>query len=344
MNKKTKTILIILAVLFVVLAIFVKLLEKFEEKEPIPVAVPSGNLSDSLFVLQNNTYIPQDSLPTVISFGKIPYSVDMVNNSHVSVGNGYVFSLSQGYLTYVTCVPKNEVCAVMLKQEYAKAILINTVPEMANCSLLLEETGFLNGFEVTYSVYELGITDNVSLNYSYIVGYLLSMPDWDYDLYISVATMTYDTETLQNCKDILDMLVYTVRYDEKRAADIRNNVAITSNVTQGTQNEQEQDTITPTPAPSTTQNELPEGASTQEHLVVLRQDYANLRMEISWSNAYSNVEMILYDPTKTYFYTPVSCADGVALFYVGQVSAGTYYLEITGADYGEVSMTLKDGE
>jgi len=344
MNKKTKTILIILVVLFIILAIFVKILGTYEEKEPVPVSIPSGNLSDSLFVLQNNTYIAQDSMPTLISFGKIPYSIDMVNNSHVSVGNGYVFSLSQGYLTYVTCIPKNEVCAVMLKQEYAKSILINTIPEMANCSLLREETGFLNGFEVAYSVYELGITDNVSINYSYIVGYRLSVPDWDYDLYMGVSTMTYDTETLQNCKEILDMLVYTVRYNEERAVDIRNNVALSTTVTQDTQHGEESSGITPTQAPTASENELPEGASTQEHLVVLKQDYVNLRIEIAWSNSYSNVEMMLYDPTKTYFYTPVSCADGSALFYVGQVAAGTYYLEITGADYGEVSMTLKDGE
>lgn len=344
MNRKSKIILICLSVLFLILAIFVKVLGMYEKKEPAPVTLPPGNLSDSLFVLQNNTYIPQDGLPTKISFGKIPYSVDMVDSSYVSVGNGYVFSLTQGYMCYVSCIPKGDLCAVTLKEEYAKAVLINNIPEMANCSLLHDESGFLNGFNVTYSIYELGITDNVSVTYSYIVGYLLTLPESDYDLYLSVTTTSYNTDTLKNCKDILDMLVYTIQYDEKKASEIESTQSASPDLSQEADYDTQNNITDQQPSPTPFQSDLPEGAGTNEHLVVLKQDYSNLRIEISWSNAYTNVEMVLYDPTKTFYYSPVSCADGTALFYVGQVSAGNYYLEVTGADYGEVSMTLKDGE
>lgn len=343
MTKKQKILLSILIPLFLVLFIFVTILGQFEEEMPVEVSLPAGNLSDSLFVLQNNSYQGNDSLPLQVNMNYLPYSVDMAKVSHVSVGNGYVFNIASGYLSYVTSIPKNETCAVALKNEYAKAILIGNVPEMANCSLLYEETGYLNGFDLTYSIYELGITDNETVNYSYILGYLIDIPDWEYDIYMSVSTMTYDTGTLQNCKDVLDMLIYTVRYDTKRAQELK------QVMTQAQQdNSSQPDVPTPTEIPESSENPdddpLPEGADVNEHLIILKQDYVNLKLEINWTNAYSHVEMILYDPTKTFFYSPESCADGTAVFLLGQVPAGTYYLQISGADYGEVSMTLKDGE
>lgn len=216
MTKERKSQIIVLAILAVVLGIFILILGLFKKPEIEELIIPEGNLSNSLFDSQNTTYVPNDSFPGKYSCTMIPYTIDTVAGDGAIVDTGIVYPAGNYYF-YFSEVAKEEKTSNCVGRQFAKVLNFNYNPDEVLVETMQTEAGFLNGFGVEYQVVHLRVPgpDGQDRD-AYLTTYrLLITASESRDLIIGVATGTLSTDTLKQAKQLLDVVVPTVQFDDK---------------------------------------------------------------------------------------------------------------------------------
>lgn len=333
MKKSDKVWLIVLSILAVLLfgALFV-VRTKQAEQQKVTVELPPSTLTGSLFESQNTVYVADDGLTETLLLAHIPYQLDVPNAENAVSGNGVIYNFSSHYMMYVSELQNADKKTVL--SEYSKAVLMSATDENCTYTDVLSETGYLNGFEMEYFIMKCKISDGGVIEERCIVGYIIQIPDYDYDLVLAVGSDVYSTSTLENAKACADALVKTIQYNKELAARLEKAQELeedSENASEDSEGSVETEQVNPLPG-------IPANATTTEEVVTLTTDYENLSITVQWENADTMVDLKLYNSSKAFFYTPTSYGRGVAVFDdLGQILAGEYRMEIYGADYGELS-------
>ena len=224
MSKRSKIILAVLVVVFVILLVVNILIKAVEpEKKQEPILFPQGELVDSVFVAQNNEYVENASLGTVYNFETIPYLVDVPSGSSAKIGSGMIYQLSNGYFVYVSEYTDQYNVQDIIAAQFPAALLINYVPERTLITTQVDKVGYINGFKGEYLADALSVSDGIATQQAIVLGYALDLPEGVYfgnHIFIAAGTTNMTTDAANNCATILSAIMNTVRYDEKRDADI----------------------------------------------------------------------------------------------------------------------------
>lgn len=337
MKKSDKVWLIVLSILAVLLfgALFVVRTLQAEQQK-VTVELPVSTLTGSLFESQNTVYVEDEGLSETLLLTHIPYQVDVPDVENAVSGNGVIYNFGAHYMMYVSELQNADKKTVL--SEYSKAVLMTATDENCTYTDVLSEVGYLNGFEMEYFIMKCKISDGNVVEERCIVGYIIQIPDYDYDLVLAVGSDVYSTSTLENAKACADALVKTIQYNKELAAHLAKIEELENSEEDSSDGEVSAETGQVSPLPG-----IPANATTVEETVTLTTDYENLSVTVRWDNADTMVDLKLYNSTKAFFYTPTSYDRGVAVFdNLGQILAGEYYMEIYGADYGEVNYEFVD--
>lgn len=220
MSKRSKVILAVLCIVFILLMVLNILIKAVEpEKKQEPISFPQGELVDSVFVAQNNNYVKNDSLGSVYEFETIPYLVDVPAGSSAKIGSGKIYQLSGGYFVYVSEYTDQYNVQDIIAAQFPAALLINYVPEKTLITTQIDKVGYINGFKGEYLADALSVSDGTTTQQAIIEGYALDLPDGVYfgnHIFIATGTTNMSTEGASNCAAILSAIMKTVRYDEQR--------------------------------------------------------------------------------------------------------------------------------
>lgn len=332
MSKKSKVWLVILAVLFVCLGALLILVNQYKGNH-IEVSLPSGQLSDDLFVAQNTKYQPDKNLPLTIDLNFAPYSIDIFDANAAKVGNSTIIYIDAATNLYLSETPYEDYHSVLLS-EYAKAIYLDADMSTSGYLNLFETDGYIDGFKAKFFVDKLKICNASGSREVYVPGYVLNIPEYTDYVVIAVPTLMYDTTTLSNCEIIAAAVLNTIQFEEDRAEnfvpnEVTEEVNIVANVEETT------------PEPESTPEPAPPVIETKTQIIVIEKDFDDLFIKLSWSNPTTIDDIKIWDPSNVFFHTPESMDENGAVFEMGMCSEGEYTLEMTGPDWGEVSVTIE---
>jgi len=218
MSRKTKVCLII-AISLAALCILLYLISGFfVVKEPKAVVIPKGQLSDSVFDLQNMKYVPMSGLNRRYFFAGLPYSVDVADGEFAKVGPAD-FLNSEPYYFYYNVISREEVLQDAMENQLS-AVLASGEREVV-IDIILEETGNMNGCSGTYWVASATVLDEEPY---YLCLYRLHIDESIYasenDIVVGCISKGYTTENLANLQMLAKASVETLRYDADRAREL----------------------------------------------------------------------------------------------------------------------------
>ena len=313
-------------------------------------SIPSGSLSNSIFDSQNMKYVADPSLPVTTNFETIPYSVDLPKVDAASVGDhGRVYKVLEDTYIYTSEFKNsNGTTDNVLPEELGKALKIDYVASLTNLRDAVSEKGFLDGFEASYKVYDMAVmadaggSDKVPAT---VMAYSFNVPDYDSTLVISIAKRKplseVTNEELIQLKQILDTLSHTLQFSKeleeslKDAAEKAAAEASESAEAENAAREEAEKT-------SETSASTSEAGNAKNMAVTIDKDYGSLELILYWENSTVTPNFTIYNADKSVSYSPVSSENGEAKFSMGRVSASKMILEITGENYGKISMSLTE--
>ncbi len=346
--KKGEKVILILCTVGVILSGIMLVLVKQYNANQIDVTIPIGNLSDSLFVSQNTSYIESKSLVESMAMNYVPYYIDVPEAVSGTVGKATVYNINDTFMYYVSEVGKGEKYHDILLNEFSKAVLMNSNADYSSVTSLTVEAGYLNGYTVEYFVDALKISDGLDIKQMYAVGYLVTIPDYDCNIVVATLTNSYSTEALALCQSTSQDALYTLRYEEKLIEELVVVGELTEeetgddegdNTQSAPEGENESETVVETP--SSELPSIPEGAENVAERVWI-DSATDLVFELSWENTNVMMDVKLYVPSHVYYFEPTNVEVGKITFEPGVVSEGEYILEIYGKDYGELSFNMYD--
>ncbi len=312
--------------------------------------IPAGNLSNSIFDSQNMKYVADPSLPVTTNFETIPYTIDLPQVDAASVGqHGRVYKVLEDTYIYTTEFKKsNGTIDNVLPEELGKALKIDYVASLTNIRSAADETGFLDGFEAGYKVYDMAVMSDASgadTVPATVFTFAFNVPDYDSTLAVSIAKRKPLSETtneeLIQLKQLLDTISRTIQYSEELATSLKE-AEEKAQEEAAVAAEQEKEAMERAEQTSET-SEVEETKSNATNMAVtIDKDYGNLELVLYWENSTVAPEFVIYNTDKTVSYSPVSVVNGEAVFQMGKVAASKMVLEITGENYGKVSMSLTD--
>lgn len=222
MRKKTKTQIIVLAIILAAILIFVLLMDTLTPKEKEVLEVPEGGLSDSLFESQNPDYVKDELLPVSVACKNIPYLYDTIESDGAVVDTGIIYP-TDGAFIYVSEIPRTSSMSSVISDQFSKALKFDAAMDNVGYVTLKNQQGFANGYTAEYEADYISVQDDTNLSGAYIIAYRLyvSTDEYPYDLIVGCATTTGTSEALQACQQMGVRLIYTVRYDEKRDEEMR---------------------------------------------------------------------------------------------------------------------------
>ena len=222
MSKGTKVWLIILTVAAALLAIMWFLISVVYVPEEVPLVYYDGGLSEDLFTAQNNIYTENDALPNVYSFKEVPYKVDVPNGKSAEVDTGVVYQAG-GYLIYLSEYKDGTSPQNIIAAQFPASVLISYVPEYTQVISMQEKKGYINGFTAQYIADRIRVSNGAESGDSVLFAYVLDL-DGDYagtNLIIGVGSTTMTQEAFDNAAGVLGVVMNTVRIDEERAQELK---------------------------------------------------------------------------------------------------------------------------
>lgn len=346
MEKKKKRALIIIIIVSAMLFLVILLLNKFKIEQPETVIYPSGNLSDSIFDSQNHEYIPEAAYSLLHEFENLPYTVDTVPGTVAQIGTGCVYNYNDFYFYYCE-VPKDVKMTDAIREQFSQVLEYGADPEVCTMNVLVTEAGFINGFSADYQVSKLSVpvggVNREPLD-AYMVSYRLMVNDGDdfsenHDIIIGVATRTLSTEALAECKQLLDVDVFTIQYNEKKAVALAKEQANIGNSSSSTENALSQDIVNSMGSTSSdAESGVDSGTLTNADVdktaktmgVSVQQDYNDLSVVVEWTNLEASPDIVFSDIREESKFTPSEKGDGRYVFHIGEAKAGVYMLKIKG--------------
>jgi len=220
MSRKQRLILIIAipaAILSIVLFLVGSVVSTVQTVEE--VGLPSGQLSDSIFELQNMSYTALNGTNSRYSFARMPFVMDIVGGETAKVEGADIVYYAPYYF-YYNVFPKEEAVEELLLSQLTSVLAPNYAGE-GSIKVVCMEEGNLNGCYGSYTLYEVSIPD---VTVQYMVLYRLhvseSIYESEYDMLIGCMTEGYDTQTLSTIQSLAHGFIGTLRYDKERAEQL----------------------------------------------------------------------------------------------------------------------------
>lgn len=372
MDNKTKKILIGLIVGICVMGIVVIVLGIFKKEPEVVISAPKCTLSESIFDSQNTTYVQEESFTKVHNFTGVPYTIDTVMVDGVSIGNGYVYTAANYYL-YYSEMNKDESVSDIVKAELSQVLSFGVAPEDCTIETLESGKGYVNGFAAEYRVEHINVP-GAGVPDAYVILYHLSVSDDDEledtrDIILGAMTTVYSNETMNDCKGLLDVDIFTIQYSEDLAkallrakkneqldaenAEIVEDVAVDSteivseDLTEETTEMHEGEMASAEePNALIDENGVVETDSDEQVLaVLLKNDYEDLTIAVSWENneIFPSLSMEVERDGVVEEVKPDITMNGTATFHVGSLNSGVYMVNVTNCkDSGTFSYKLID--
>lgn len=352
MGKKSKlALLIIIPILILMIVLYMVLNALYIPKE-VPLVYPEGNLSESLFVSQNNEYTENENLPDTHSFKTVPYKIDMFTGASAEVGSGTIYSadFSDGVYSYLAEYGDEESLQQVIGDQFPKAILIDCVDSMTSINNLVSEYGYINGFTANYLVDQISVSNGRQHSMSCLVGYALDL-DGDEEgknLFVGVGTTVQSSEAFGVCKQVLDTLMTTLRYDtvlkddqdrERRFAQQEAEAAAKNQEMQEEVSEEEYSDETQ--LEEGTYTEQMDTSNVTQLPVVIQNDCDVVTVNVTWTNPSDYAIFELFFPGGGSFCDPTTQDSTSAVFKLQDVSAGTFMLHVKNyLDCGTISIDV----
>ena len=354
MGKKSKlSLVIIIPVLFLLIILYMVLNALYEPKE-VPLVYPEGNLSESLFVSQNNEYTENENLPETHSFKTVPYKIDMFTGASAEVGSGTIYSadFSEGVYSYLAEYEDEESLQQVIGDQFPKAILIDCIDSMTSVNNLVSEYGYINGFTANYLVDQISVSNGKQHSMSCLVGYALDLDGEEEgkNLFIGVGTTVQSSEAFSVCKQVLDTLMTTLRYDsvlkddqdrEKRLAEQEAEAAAKKQELQ--EEVVDENYSEETQVEEGTYTEQVDTSNVTQLPVVIRNDSDVVTVTVTWTNPTDYAVFELFFPGGGSFCDPTMQDSTSATFKLQNVSAGTFMLHVKDyLDCGTISVNVSE--
>lgn len=221
MNKKKKTLIGVSLSFGIISMIGYSVLSIINDRQADIISYPKGTLTESLFESQNNEYIPDERLAKTYAFSTAPYLIDVYDKPEAKVGNGSIIQMEDDTYSYITEYESGKTPKDVLLSEFPPALLINFDPSHTVYETLESQAGYINGFMASYFFNTFSISNGDSVVTAYSVGYELIQtqnPQAPHFI-VAVATTRASTSHFANCKAAVDIMVNTLRYDEKLEKD-----------------------------------------------------------------------------------------------------------------------------
>jgi hypothetical protein len=356
MTKKTKLVLIICSVVLVLLLILYYCCSLVYKPKAIPLAYPQGSLSDSLFVSQNNVYTKNESLPQTFSCPTAPFLIDVPSGLGATVGTGSIFKVSDTVFVYIVEYTDSDAIQNIIAQQFPEAVLMDYDKTKSSINNVVDNHGFINGFNAEYLVDQLNITNNSKRVLTCIMGYALDLGDKysGKNLFVAVGTTDQSSQNFAACQKVLDMIMGTVRYDEtldkkqqEAKADEAAKAAAAETSTAETAETADAGTDATLPAnlqdsgSSDTVSNGQDNPNVTELPVTVPDDYKQLIVTATWTQANSGAVCELFFPDGSQYCDPTETTDTTAKFVLNDAAAGTYSLHIKNyLNCGQISMSV----
>lgn len=346
MNKAKKFILFTTISFAIIFFIIYKLLGTVDDGKPKAIEYPQSNLSDDVFVSQNTEYVTNSTFPVSYSMPDIPFMVDLVDGKTADIGTGHLVYGSDAVTLYVSQFPKDENAHEVVLKQYSSAVHLNFDMNASYVQTATSDIGYVNGYYATYFIDHLLISTgrSVTTQSAYVIGYVIDPgEEYDYNMILSLATTDETSESLKLCKEYLDAITLTLRYDEQldkeqtraRENALEEEMRRLKKLEQEAEREKEKESQTG--AVSST-------ASAEDVPILVTRDYNNMSILVTWTNSCEDVEMTLESGTgnkRIIVAYPETIGSKQALFEVGPCAKGEYYLSCSHTKYcGEMNVKL----
>lgn len=300
-----------------------------EDGKPATITYPKSGLSDDLFVSQNIDYVKNESLAKKYGFIDIPFVVDLYDGKTADIEEGHLVYIDEEIVFFSTQVLKTDNAHAAILNQYPAVVNMNYVRNASYIQTAMTDTGYINGFYATYFIDHLLISTGVKADATnaYVVGYIIDPGvEYDYHIVLSFATTLETSEALGVCKELLELVAVTLRYDDKldkeqsRAREDALKEALDAV-------KRDEDII----SYSTTESAATSGARNVE--VVVPSDFNDLAVLVTWSNVCIDYDISFTSQTGETKGKVAAKGTSQALIEAGQVDSGVYYLNCT--HYGE---------
>lgn len=357
MSKLLKFLLAASLALCLIFFIMYEALGNVHDDTPIPVRYPDSGLSDNLFVSQNSQYVPNETLPVQYSFQDVPYIIDLKEGDTADVGTGHIVYGNDNVCFYISQIGDTKSPHEAVLEQYPQVVYINYSQSDSYAQTVKEDHGYLNGLEATYFVDHLLIStgSTQSARSAYVLGYCIDLgEEHAYNVIVSIATTLEGTDAFETCKELLDTLVYTLRYDAKldkqqtqarEQAEKEEQRATEQAAREKEQQikQQEQDSANALRQ----QREAAEAARKESLLdqkqlpVMVTRDFTNLTILVTWTKDNKDAELSFRSKDDVIHIVPTTSLSKQAIIDVGACREGEYILNITHySACGDVSMKL----
>ena len=374
-TKKEKALMAIFLPLCVILFILYSLIVSYKETQKTVIVYPEGNLSDSLFVSQNNTYTESDRLPNKYGFETMPYYIDLPDGTVANVGNGSIVQINETSYLFISEYTSDKTAESVMLEEFPSALLIDFDSVYTYAQNLKTQAGYINGFAAQYYFNMLSVSNGNIVKTAYIAAYELRSIDTEEAspnrLLVGVITTKSDSVSFTNIKNYLDMVTLTVRYDkyleseqnkkrkeaEEEGKAVQDNGSSTETkpadkpVEEVFSERTDELGSLPDADSRTTYDELvsDDDVDARVYPISIQKDYEDLFINIKTDVAVEDAKITLYTPYLAEITEKVVSEDGLTTqFQIGNVTKeqyGNYILKVTHyQEFGKVTAQVGDAQ
>lgn len=325
MSKFKKIMLCVSLALACVFFILSQMLIKFSDGKKTPIEYPESGLSNDLFVSQNTEYIENSTLSIEYSFINVPYICDLIDGNVAEIEEGHIVNASEDVNFFVTEFKNEKNPHDVILRQYPQTLYINYAKESSFIQTATSDVGYINGYYATYFVDHLLISTGptASSKSAYMIGYVIDLgKEYDYDLIVAVATTTQSTENFQACKKWLDAITQTLRFEEKRAEEMKK--AAEKAYLEEQKVLEEYAEASQQASSNVVSNVM--NAIESDIPVTVKRDFDNMTILITWDNPCESPVISFENADGLVLGTPSSLGSKQAIINVGKTIQGSYIL------------------
>lgn len=325
MSRFQKVLLYISLALACVCFLLSQMLMRVNDGKKLPLEYPESGLSDDLFVSQNTQYTENSTLNIPYNFINVPYICDLIAGSTADIETGHIVNAAEDVNFFVSEFENGKNAHDIILRQYPQTIYMNYAKESSFIQTATSDVGYVNGYYATYFVDHLLISTGPAATgkSAYMIGYVIDLgAKHEHDLIVAIATTTQSTENFQACKKWLDAVILTLRFDEKRAEEMKK---AEEKAYQEEQKALEKYTETSQDLTSNVISNVM-NATEADIPVNVSRDFENLTILVTWDNPCERPEISFEDLNGLVLGTPSALGSKQAIINVGKTIQGSYIL------------------
>jgi len=324
----------------VVFFILSRIAGNVDDGKPVPITYPESNLSDDLFVSQNIDYVENENLTETYGFMDVPFVIDLHDGKTADIEEGHLVYTDEGITFFSTQVLKTDNVHDAILNQYPAAVNMHYAKNASYIQTAVTDTGYINGFYATYFIDHLLVSTGVKADATnaYVVGYIIDPGvEYDYHIVLSFATTLETGEALNVCKELLDLVTVTLRYDDD--LDEEQTRAREDALEEALRAANEENIV----SYSGTGLGKSEGSKNVE--VIVPSNFNDMAVLVTWTNSCADYELSFTSQTGTKIGKVSTKGTTQALIEVGKVESGIYYLNCSHySECGDINIKLIENQ